>query len=328
MEISGKRFLLAGGASLIGSHVAEQLIAAGAAEVILYDNYSLSIPEVVETVAKDPKVKLVRGDVLRLTELIDALENVDGVYAFAALLTLPLSQNPSLGLDVNVRGMVNLLEACRIRKVKKLVFSSSVAVYGQPEADSVDEGTPFAWDKSPPALALYASSKIIGENLCRLYAQKFGIEFVALRYSTVYGERQHRRGINAMIILDAYSRIKQGEAPVIPGDGTNVYDYVYVGDVARANVMAMASPLSGESFIISSGTDTSVNDVIGHVLRVAGSDLKPVYNDDPNRVKTAMKTSLGYSPAKAKALLGWEAQVGVAEGIRRVLAWVDASSGT
>src|SRR2546430_6027884 len=157
MKISGGRFLLTGGASLIGSHVAEQLLEAGAGEVVLFDNYALASPEVAAFLAQDKRVRVVRGDITRLHELLDALDGIDGVFALAGFLTLPLSQNPGLGLDVNVHGMFNIVEACRHRAVKKVVFSSSVATFGDPEADQVDETTPFRWHTAPPALALYAS---------------------------------------------------------------------------------------------------------------------------------------------------------------------------
>ena len=169
MDIAGGRFVVTGGASLIGSHLTQQLLENGAAAVILFDNYALGSPEVAASLAQDRRVTAVRGDITRLPELLDALDQVDGVFALAGFLTLPLSQNPGLGLEVNVLGMYNIVEACRYRGVKKVVFASSVATYGDPEADEVDEMTPFSWQTTPPALALYAASKIIGENLLRLY---------------------------------------------------------------------------------------------------------------------------------------------------------------
>ena len=326
MKISGGRFLLTGGASLIGSHVAEQLLEAGAGEVVLFDNYALGSPEVAAFLAQDKRVRVVRGDITRLHELLDALDGIDGVFALAGFLTLPLSQNPGLGLDVNVHGMFNIVEACRHRAVKKIVFSSSVATFGDPEADQVDETTPFRWHTAPPALALYASSKIIGENLLRLYKQRYGLDYIALRYSTVYGERQHHRGVNALHIIESYERIKAGERPVIAGDGSEAHDYVYVGDVARANVMAMTSEVSGESFLIATGVDSSVNDIVAILLKLTGSPLKPRHRDEPGKVQTTTKAALGFSPAKAKRLLGWEAAVGVEDGIRRLIAWAEGSS--
>jgi UDP-glucose 4-epimerase len=326
MKIEGGRFLLTGGASLIGSHVAEQLLEAGVGEVILLDNFALGSPDVAAFLAQDHRVKLVRADITRLYELLQAFEGVDGVFALAGFLTLPLSQNPGLGLDVNVRGMFNIAEACRYCGVKKVVFSSSVATFGDPEADIVDEATPFRWHTAPPALALYASSKIIGENLLRLYKQRYGLDYVALRYSTVYGERQHHRGVNALHIIESYERIKQGERPVVAGDGSEAHDYVYVGDVARANVMAMASEVSGESFLIATGVDTSVNQIVDILLKLTNSPLKPRHIEESGRVRTTTKPSLGFSPAKAKRMLGWEAQTGIEDGIRRLIAWAEGSN--
>src|SRR5437660_8575089 len=227
MKISGGRFLLTGGASLIGTDVDGELLAAEAGEVVLFDNYAPGSPEVAAFLAQDKRVRVVRGDITRLHELLDALDGIDGVFALAGFLTLPLSQNPGLGLDVNVHGMFNIVEACRHRAVKKIVFSSSVATFGDPEADQVDETTPFRWHTAPPALALYASSKIIGENLLRLYKQRYGLDYVALRYATVYGERQHHRGVNALHIIASYERIKAGQPPILPGDGSEGHDYIY-----------------------------------------------------------------------------------------------------
>ncbi|MBI3517552.1 MAG: GDP-mannose 4,6-dehydratase, partial [Proteobacteria bacterium] len=159
--------------------------------------------------------------------------------------------------------------------------------------------------------------------LGRLYKDRYGIDFVGLRYSTVYGERQHLRGINAIYIMEAYEAIKAGKRPVLPGDGTQAYDYVYVGDVARANVMGMASAVSGESFIIATGVDTSLNEVVKILGRLTQKDVKPEYHNDPTKPRTAMKPKLGYSPAKAKKLLDWEPKVGIEEGIERLIAWAE-----
>jgi UDP-glucose 4-epimerase len=324
MSAKDKRYLIAGGASLVGSHIAEQLLAQGAARVTLLDNFSLGTPSIVQFLLKDERVKLLKGDLLRVNELYDALENVDGVFAVAAFLTLPLAANPNLGLDVNVRGMLNLLEACRYRSVKKIIFCSSVAVYGQYAADAITEDSPLSWQGLQPAGALYAATKVIGESLCRLYKQKHGVDYNALRYSTVYGERQHYRGVNALYIIEAYDAIKAGKAPVLPGDGSEVHDYIYVGDVARANILAMTSNVSGASFNIVSGKDESLNDVVNTLLRVTGSKLRPEYRDDPARVRFTTSTKLGYRRDKAEKLLGWVPQVGLEEGIRRLVTWIEA----
>lgn len=325
MQISGRKFLITGGASQLGSHIAEQLLEEGAGEVVLFDNFSLGSPSTIPELLAHPKVQLVRGDILRSDELMEALDAVSGVFAVAGFLTLPLSQKPSLGLDVNVRGHHNVLEACRWRGVGKVVFSSSVAVYGKPPDEAIDEGHSLVTEGLQPPSALYACSKIIGEQLCRLYETQHGLDCLALRYSTIYGARQHYRGLNALYMIEAYDAIKAGNAPVLPGDGTEVKDYIYVSDVARANVMAMGSDLTGESLNISTGGGVSLNRVVEIILDICGSDLKPTYKTDASKVKFFAARHLHYSCDKARRLLGWSAQVPIEEGIRKLIAWHDAS---
>jgi UDP-glucose 4-epimerase len=321
MKIAEGKFVVTGGASLIGSHVAEQLLSQGAREVVLLDNFSLGNPETVKSLVENPKVKLLRGDILRINELYDAFEGCDGVFAIAGFLTLPLSQNPSLGLAVNVEGQVNIFEACRYRRVKKVVFSSSVAVYGDPAPGLVDEQAPAQLSSFQPAAALYACTKLIGENLCKLYSAKHGIQAIALRYSTVYGERQHYRGVNALYIMENYDRIVRGEAPVITGDGSEVHDYIHVADVARANVMAMASDVTAESFNVVTGVATSLNRLVEILLSITGSSLKPVFKTGGGSVRSSVTDQLDFSRAKIEKMLGWVPEVSIEEGIRRLLEW-------
>ena len=139
MRIENGKFVITGGASLIGSHVADQLLAKGAAKVVLLDNFSLGTPAAVAHLQGDGRVDLVRGDILRIGELYDAFEGADGVFAIAGFLTLPLTQNPPLGLAVNVDGMVNVFEACRFAGVTKVVFSSSIAAIGEPGPEPITE---------------------------------------------------------------------------------------------------------------------------------------------------------------------------------------------
>jgi UDP-glucose 4-epimerase len=321
MKIAEGKFVVTGGASLIGSHVAEQLIDQGAREVVLLDNYALGSPDTVRSLLENPRIKLVRGDILRVNELYDAFEGADGVFAIAGFLTLPLSQNPSLGLAVNVDGQVNIFEACRYRDVKKVVFSSSVAVYGDPAPGLIDEKTPASLATFQPAAALYACTKLIGENLCALYSARHGIQAIALRYSTVYGERQHYRGVNALYIMENYDRIMRGEPPTIPDDGSEVHDYIHVSDVARANVMAMASDATGESFNVATGVATSLNRIVELLLQLTGSHLKPEYKAGGSHVRSSVTKQLDFSRAKIEKMLGWVPEVTIEEGIRRLLEW-------
>jgi len=327
MKIKGGKFLITGGASQIGAHITEQLLAGDAREVVLFDNYSLGTPESIGDLVQDGRVKLVRGDILRTNELFDNLEAVDGVFAAAGFLTLPLSQNPQLGVSVNVQGMLNVFEACRYRQVKKVIFSSSIAAYGEPTVDLIDETTPWTWSNLQPGAALYAASKIMGENFGKLYHDRHGVKSVSLRYSSVYGERQHLRAVNSVYIIDTYERLKRGERPVIPDDGREVHDYVHVADVARANLMAMESEVSRESFNVATGTATTLNRLVEIVQKITGTNLAPEYKTPAGKIRAAVSTKLDFSVEKIERMIGWKAQISFEEGIRRMVSWREKERG-
>jgi UDP-glucose 4-epimerase len=327
MKIKGGKFLITGGASMIGAHITEQLLAADAREIVLFDNYSLGSPESISDLVEEPRVKLVRGDILRLNELFDGLDGVDGVFAAAGFLTLPLTQNPGLGVAVNVQGMTNVFEACRYRKINKVIFSSSIAVYGEPTADIIDESTPWTWSKLQPGAALYAGSKIMGENLGKLYHDRYGVNSISLRYSSVYGERQHLRAVNSVYIVDTYDRLKSGERPVIPDDGLEVHDYIHVADVARANLMAMESDVSRESFNVATGTATTLNRLVEIVQKITGTSLKPEYKTLPGKIRAAVSTKLDFSIEKIERMIGWKPQISFEDGIRRMIKWREMARG-
>jgi UDP-glucose 4-epimerase len=319
VEIAGQSFLIAGGYSLVGSHVADRLLEKGAAEVRLMDNGAVGSSDMVAHLRGNPRVRMIQGDVLRMEDLMAAAQGVAGLFHTAMFITIPLAARPVLGMDVNVRGVINMLEACRWQKVRKVVYSSSIATYGNQTEGPVRETASFNGVGLQPAMALYATAKLMGEALCALYAQNHGLEWVALRMSTVYGDRQHARGVNVVPIVEAYRSARRGEPPRIPGDGTEMHDYVYVGDVARAQVAAMEADVSGEAINVASGRPTSYNQAVQEVLDILGSDLKPAHVDDAGRVKSAHATAKSFDIGKAERLLGWRPEIGLGEGIRRLV---------
>lgn len=321
MKIEGGKFIVTGGISLIGSHVADQLLVAGAGEVVLLDNFSLGSTDMIGHLLADKRVSLVRGDITRLNELLDAFTGADGIFAIAGFLTLPFSKSPGLGIDVNALGHFNVLEAARHQGVRKVIFSSSVATYGDPEPGLIDETRPYRFHTMSPPGVLYGATKIIGETLGRLYSDRHGVESVSLRYSTVYGERQHYRGVNALYIIETYDKITRGEVPVIPGDGSEVHDYVHVADVARANLMAMESDATGEAFNVATGKATSLNRLVEIICEVTGTDIRPIYQDNDGAVRVTTSSALDFSIEKIRAAIGWEPEVSIEDGIERLIAW-------
>jgi len=324
-EISNNRFVIVGGASLLGSHIGRQLLDGGAKEVVLLDNLALGSASAVEDLITDERCTFVRGDMTRLNELLDPFKGAAGVFSVAGFLGGPMLANPWMGLDVNVRGVQNVLEAARVQGVKKVIYSSSSGVYGKTGGEPTSEESPFRWQALPPGLILYSASKIIGEGLCRLYQQQHGLDTVSFRYTNLYGEKQHTRAIDGTRVVQAYERIRAGKPPIIPGDGKNVTDFIYIGDVARANLMAMASDATGE-FNIVSGEDVTFGQVYDALLKACESDLKPEFSSDIAKIANVSVTELKFSREKAKREFGWEPKVGLEEGMRRLVRWLDSQA--
>lgn len=324
MQINGKRFLITGGASMIGTHTAEELLRAGAAEVVLFDNMSFGTPDAyLSGILGSGKARLIRGDVLDEAGVTAACAGIDGVYALAGFMSAGIAKTPRTGLNVNIMGALNILEACRQHRVGKLVFASSSAVYGYGAiGGAIEEAEPFHSAGVPAPPALYGASKLIGEELCRLYKDQHGLDFIALRFSTVYGERQHYRSTNALYIIQAYDRLAAGQPPILYGDGSETKDFVYVGDVARANLLAMQSAASGEAINISGGKPLTVRYLAETVIRLAGADMKPEYRSAPTTgFRITTDAPFHYDNSKAQRLLGWAPQTSIEDGIRRLIAW-------
>jgi UDP-glucose 4-epimerase len=161
----------------------------------------------------------------------------------------------------------------------------------------------------------------MGENFGKLKHDRYGVKSNSLSYTSVYGERQHQRAVNSVYIMETYERLKRGERPIIPDDGREVHDYIHVADVARANLVAMESEVSRESFNVATGTATSLNGLVEIVQKITGTRLEPEYKTPAGKVRAAVSTKLDFSVEKIERMLGWKAQVSFEEGIRRLIAW-------
>ncbi len=327
-DSSGKIYLVTGGASLIGSHLADHLLARGAAEVRLLDNYALGTPDTIAHLEGEARVTRLRGDILRLNDVIDAARGADGIFALAGFLTIPMAANIPLGVEVNTTGVVNTLEAARIAGVRRVVFASSVAAYGETRADSLTENLPVGLSTASPIAAVYGTTKLLGENIGRLYQQKHGLQFNALRFASVYGERQHERAMNANAIAILHDQILRGECPVIAGDGREVHDYIHVADVASGCLAAMLNGTGGDVLNLVTGEDTNLTQLVEMMLDVCGAThLRPVYREDTRAFRSAGGERLCFSPLQARERIGWTAKVPLREGLRRFTAWREARLG-
>ncbi|CAN5222786.1 NAD-dependent epimerase/dehydratase family protein [soil metagenome] len=325
MDIRGKHLVLTGGASLIGSYIAEQLLAEGVGQITVADNFSLGSSQQLDHLAGDSRLQVVNCDVLRLDQLLKVMQGAEGVFHVAGYLTLPLSRDLYKGVDVNVRGTHNVLEASHFCGVKKVVLSSSVAVYGNPDG-TIGESAPFNRTSVgySPAAAIYGATKIINEHMAQIYSATYGLEHVALRYASVYGARQHGRAVNALLLTEPLEQIREGRRPVIHGDGSEVHDYVHVKDVANANVVAMKSAVGSGSFTIGTGVSTSCREVVDILLDLFDSSLEPEYSSAKRANSSAVSSSFDFDVSAAREVLGWTAKIGMREGLQDLKRWYES----
>jgi UDP-glucose 4-epimerase len=320
IPIEGARILVAGGGSLVGSHLAAALLARGVAEMVVYDPIAFDAEDALGPLKDDPRVKMVRGDLLKLHQAIEHMAGIDGAVNLAAYMTLGLARTPVDAIDLNVRGHANFLEAAQLRGVRKVVFASSNAVYGYGIGGGIAEDEPHHNAGIPAAAAAYGATKILGEQLCRIWHARHGLDYVVLRFSTVYGENQHYRAANALYIIETWDRIRRGERPQLFGDGSESKDFVYAGDVARAICMALEAPATDVTLNISGGKGISTGELVRLVAKVAGVEVEPEHVADDGRVRLPTGAGLLFVNAKAKEVLGWQPEMELEEGIRRLVA--------
>ena len=324
VPVRDARLVIVGGASLVGSATAELFLKEGAAEVTILDNFFQGSAAALQHLEGNPRLKIVNADVLRLPQLLAATKGADGMLHLAALMTITMDRDPWSGLDVNIRGAQNVIEAACVNGVKKLVFASSNAVYGYGPGIVGDlvETTPFHSRGAPPAAVLYGASKIIGEQLCRDAHRKRGLDYVVLRYSTVYGERQHYRAANALYIIETHDAVLAGKRPQVIGDGSETKHFVHVSDVARANAAAFAADATDVAVNISGPRPVTTLEIVRLVTELAGKDLAPQHVEpDPSKVRLTSGGAWRIDHALAERTIGWRPQVEMREGIERLIAW-------
>ena len=307
--------IVTGGAGFIGSHTVEKLASSGLVErVIVVDNFYSGSHENLQYI---PRKKIVIVDldiathtrrlVERIREKIGRAE-VAGIVHLAAIVGVEEAwANPRRALEANVTGTLNVLELARALDVERVVYASSAAVYGEPEYTPVDEEHPLR------PTSLYGETKLTGERLLWVYMRKYGIKPIALRYFNVYGPRM-KGGAYAGVVYRFIKALLAGEKPVIYGDGSQTRDFVFVEDVASANLVALQKRCVG-AVNIASGTDVSVRELYKMVCRLVGRCFEPAHQrareEDVYRSRASIK--------RAQELLGWRPATSLESGLKKTI---------
>lgn len=303
--------MVIGGAGFVGSHIVDQLLAEQPAEVIVYDNFVRGTRANVQQAASDPRVRIVNASITDIPTLRRELEGVDGIFHLAALWLGECVDTPRAAVDVNIVGTYNVIEAARDLGIKRVVYSSSASVYGDAITVPMTEEHPFN------NRTMYGATKIAGEQMFRAIYEQTKLPYVGYRYMNIYGPRMDYKGTYVSVIMRVLDRIAEGKAPVIFGDGSQSYDFVYVTDIARANILGMKSDVADEFFNIGMGVRTTINEMVDMLLELTGSNLKPEYKPQE---KMFVQHRIG-STEKAERLLGFKANVPLIDGLREVVQW-------
>ncbi|HEX3976151.1 MAG TPA: SDR family NAD(P)-dependent oxidoreductase [Solirubrobacteraceae bacterium] len=312
-SLRGERVLVTGGAGTIGSHIVDQLVDAGAEQIIVLDNFVRGRRENLSRVISHPSVRIVDGDICDRDLVTQLTRGIDVVFHQAALRITQCAEEPRLALEVLVDGTFNVVDAAAREGVRKLIAASSASIYGlADEFPTAENHHPYAND------TLYGAAKTFNEGLLRSYHAMTGLDYVALRYFNVYGARMDVHGLYTEVLVRWMERIVEGKPPLIFGSGAQTMDFVYVEDIARANILAATADVTDQVFNVASGTETSLVGLAERLLAVMDSDLSIEFG--PERAVNKVSRRLADTTA-AKEHLGFTAEIGVDEGLTRLVEW-------
>jgi len=314
MKIDGANILVTGGCGLIGSSTIDRILADySPARVVIFDNLTRGSLSNVSSALADKRVKLARGDIRDVDAVRDVMQGMNAVIHMAALRITACAAEPREAFETMCAGTFNVVDEARRAGVGKIVAASSASIYGLAEKfPTREDHHPYNDD------TWYGASKIMLEGLLRSYIAMYDLPYVALRYFNVYGPRMDIHGKYTEVLIRWMERIAAGQPPIIFGDGLQTMDFVYIDDVARATVLALASEVSGEVFNVARGEETSLRELAETLLKIMDSDLDIEFA--PERSVNPVSRRLA-DTSKAERLLDFHADVSLEEGLARLVKW-------
>ena len=316
-KLKNSKVLVIGGAGFIGGFVVSELLKSDVKEVVIYDNFARGKADNIVESLKDSRCTIypLGGDVREIDILDSAMKSVDYVFHLAAMWLLHCKDFPRTAFDVNIAGTFNVLEACVNNNIKKLIYSSSASVYGDAVQVPMTESHPFN-NKN-----FYGATKIAGEAMATAYNDKYGLEIIGLRYMNVYGPGQDQHAVYSGVVPIMLNKIEEGEQPIINGDGSQAYDFIYVEDIAKSNIAALNSDVKLGYYNVGSEVQTTIKELCDTILDLKKSELKVKYvpySDDDARA--LVQNRIG-SRKRAENEINFKYQDSLRQGLQKLINW-------
>jgi UDP-glucose 4-epimerase len=313
IDLRGCTAVVTGGAGLVGSTICDQLVCAGASRIVALDDLSRGRWDNLDWARAHGPVELVHGDICDRALLASTVVGADVVFHQAAIRITRCAEEPRRALEVLADGTFAVLEAAVQADVRKVIAASSASVLGMADEFPTTERH-HPWNN----VTLYGACKAFNEGLLRSYHHMYGLDYVALRYFNVYGPRMDATGVYTEVLIRWMERIASGLPPVVLGDGGQSMDFIYVGDVARANLLAAAGDVTDQVCNVGRGVETSLLELASELLAVM--DAPPAIEHGPPRTVNDVRRRLASTEAAAR-LLGFTAEVDLTEGLTRLVDW-------
>jgi UDP-glucose 4-epimerase len=317
MKLESSNVLVIGGAGFIGSFVVSELLKYPIKKVVVYDNFARGSKLYLSEQLQDERCSIFPfgGDIRETDILNNAMEGMDYVISLAAMWLLHCKDYPRTAFDVNIAGTFNILEACVKNNIKKLIWSSSASVYG----DAVE--LPMTEDHPLNNNNFYGASKIAGEAMATAFNDRYGLKVIGLRYMNVYGPNQDQTAAYTGVVPIMLNKIEANEAPLINGDGSQAYDFIYVEDVARSNIQSLISDKDFGMYNVGTQVQTTINQLCDLILELKKSSLQVNYNPySEGDARAMVKNRIG-SRKKAEKELGFKYKYSLREGLQKLIDW-------
>ncbi len=317
MELKNSKILVIGGAGFIGSFVVAELLKEEVTQVIIYDNFARGKKEYLQESLQDSRCSIfpIGGDIREIDILNTAMKDMDYVICLSAMWLLHCKDYPRTAFEVNIAGTFNVLEACVKNNIKKLIWSSSASVYGDAVQLPMTEEHPFN-NKN-----FYGATKIAGEAMATAFNDRFGLKVIGLRYMNVYGPHQDQTAAYTGVVPIMLNKIDANEAPIINGDGSQAYDFIYVEDVARCNLAALKSNIDHGFYNVGTEVQTSIKELCDLILDLKKSNLKVSYKPySADDARSLVQNRIG-SAVKAQNELGFKYKYSLKEGLLKLIDW-------